>query len=291
MVTKQKCKGGGDTLPNGNCTNLGPDNLPVQCVGQWATDKHFYLQKYVEATRAVRARYLEPEGARPAGGAAFVDLFAGPGRARVRETGEIIDGSPLVALGHDEAPFTHVILCELLEVNAQTLTQRTAQHRHRTSIIVGDCNEVIDEVIAKIPPHGLNIALVDPFNLQPLCFDTLARLASVKRMDLVVHFPTNTIKRSLHADGTKALLDRFLGTTSWRDLVTLPDEVVRLIEVLREQLGSLGYGTDAVRALPVRNTQNVVMYHLVFASKHDRGDKIWNSIARGSPSGQRSFGF
>src|SRR5687768_5579403 len=98
------CEQGGETKDNGNCTAPAPDDhLPVQCVGSWAKDKHYYLERYIDATRAVRAKYLRPAGSRPAGGAAFVDLFAGPGRCRLRESGQIINGSPLIALANAKA--------------------------------------------------------------------------------------------------------------------------------------------------------------------------------------------
>jgi hypothetical protein len=84
MSSRSGCKDGGETLENGNCTNPGPDGLAVQCVGQWAADKYYYLRQYIAATKAVRGGFIAPKGN---GGAAFIDLFAGPGRVRVRDTG------------------------------------------------------------------------------------------------------------------------------------------------------------------------------------------------------------
>ncbi len=43
--------------------------------------------------------------------------------------------------------------------------------------------------------------------------------------------------------------------------------------------------------MPIKNDKNNVLYHLVLASKHDRGDQIWQSITRTDGKGQRSFGF
>ena len=99
------------------------DGLPVLEVGPWSAEKHDYLRRYISATRAARARFLPPAGP---GGAAFIDLFAGPGRARVRGREEIIDGSPLIAAHHAEARFTHILLCELDAAHAAALRQRLA---------------------------------------------------------------------------------------------------------------------------------------------------------------------
>jgi three-Cys-motif partner protein len=174
VSTKSKCKAGGPTLDNGNCTNPGPDGLPVQCVGIWATDKHHYLRQYIAATKGVRAKYLEPQGH---GGAAFIDIFAGPGMVRVRDTGDIHPGSPLVALQHREAPFSKLVFADQDAANVAALQARTASDTTRVKIIPGDSNANIDQIASDIPKYGLNIALVDPFGLSALKFCTAPRCA------------------------------------------------------------------------------------------------------------------
>jgi three-Cys-motif partner protein len=225
------------------------------------------------------------------GGAAFIDLFAGPGRARIRETGEFIDGSPLIALQHPDAPFTRTILCDVDSENVRSLAARAAPFGDRALIVEGDCNEKIDEVARAIPGHGLNLALVDPFRVRDLHFETIRRLAGFARMDILLHFPTNAIKRNLHEPKFHDQVDRFFGTTTWRGRITEASDVVQLIDVLREQLQPLGYTDVKLNSMPIKNDKNNVLYHLVFASKHDRGDQIWQSITRTDGKGQRSFGF
>lgn len=289
MTTKSACKEGGETLANGNCTKPAPDGLPAQCVGQWAADKHYYLQQYIEATRAVRAGYLPPKGH---GGAAFIDLFAGPGVVRIRESGEIRDGSPMVAFRHAEAPFSQLVLCDVSPENVGALRGRTTSQPSRVTVVEGDCNECIDQVVAAVPVHGLNIALIDPFGLRTLKFTALKRLAVFKRMDLVVHFPTADIKRNLgQNENTKRWLDEALGTTEWSTKITSSTDVAALIDVFKRQLGTLGYQSQHVRSEPIRNNQNATLYYLVYASKSDRGDKIWQSITKNKPSGQKGWGF
>lgn len=129
----KSCRYGGPTKDNGNCTEPDEDGLPVQCVGAWTRDKHDILRRYVAATRATRAKYLPPNP----GGAAFIDLFAGPGRARVRGTKEVIDGSPLIAMGHVEHPFGKLVLCEADPENVAALRRRTASNGDRVIVEPG----------------------------------------------------------------------------------------------------------------------------------------------------------
>lgn len=284
-----ECKHGGLTLDNGNCTiPASDDELPVQCVGNWVPDdKHHYLKRYIEATRAVRAKFLVPSQGRPAGGAAFIDLFAGPGKCRVRETGEIIPGSPMLALMHEGAPFTKVIACDIDDENVSSLSLRTAGYRGRSLILKGDCNEIIDDVVRAVPPFGLNIALIDPFGLDALKFETIRKLAAVRRMDLIIHFPTMDMKRNF--DRNQDSVRTFVGAEAGKTLVTAPRDVPGMIQQLRSNLEPLGYTGDQVRSMAVKNSRKATLYHLVFVSKDARGNAIWQSITKTDSRGQRSL--
>lgn len=285
--TPKECRFGGKTRRNGNCELPAPDGLPAQCVGAWAEDKNYFLRKYIDATRSVRAGFIQPKGK---GGAAFIDLFAGPGKKRLRETGKVIDGSPLIALQHEASPFSRVIACDIDSENASALGKRLDSFGSRSVVIEGDCNLRIDDAMKEVPFYGLNLALVDPFGLKALKFNSIRRLASARRMDLIIHFPTGDIKRNLVQDGKTAhWLDEALGTETWRDRLQNKTYVKTLVDILTEQLRSLGYSGKQVGAQPIKNNEGVTLYHLVYASKHERGDKIWATILKNQPTGQTSF--
>jgi three-Cys-motif partner protein len=284
-----RCVAGGETTPNGNCTIVDPaDGVAVQCVGGWAKDKHDYLDRYIKATRAVRAQFLNAGRTQTAGGAAFIDLFAGPGRARIFSNGLLIDGSPLIALKHESAPFSRVILCDTDAENISALRKRTEAHAQRVTIVDGDCRKNIDKIIALIPPYGLNLTLYDPFSLDSLSFPTLEKLASFQRMDLIVHFPTMDAKRN-HAKGALKKLENATGSTDMASVVRKPSDTMKAIQKLRMNLGKLGYTGYDTTSIPIKNTSNATLYHLAYFSKSEKGDDIWNSIACTTAAGQRSL--
>ncbi len=278
-----RCEDGcpADSRPaNFNCLDADPaDGLVVQCVGEWEREKHDPLERYIEASAGPRSKFLRPRPGVVSGGAAFIDLYAGPGRARVRSSGSIVDGSPLIALKHGKAPFTKVILCDIDPVNADALRRRVAPYGPRAVVIEGDCHANIDRIVAEIPRAGLNIALVDPFSLGQHDFDTIARLARIDRMDMLIHFPTMDAKRNW-GQGSELRLTKALGTDAWRGKVRRPREVTRAIDTLRERLKEFGYTGNNVRSVEVTNSTGGVLYHLVYVSKHELGDKIWDSIAK-----------
>ncbi len=277
-MARGTCHCGQRQKANGNCPVCREDGLALQCIGPWSLEKHDYLRRYIEATHAVRARFKR-------GGAAFIDVFAGPGRAKRTDTGQIVDGSPLIAACHARAPFSHLVFGESDQENIVALQGRTTRFQPRVHVVEGDSIQGIQSIIAKIPPHGLNLALVDPFGPAGLRWIMLEALARVQRMDLIVHFPTVGARRNeAHVD-----FDAMVGSNSWRNK---PGGLLQqLVACLKENLRKLDYKKGDVRDVPVKNNQGGVLYHLIFATKNPLGEKIWKSIVRTDASGQRGFGW
>ena len=121
----------------------------------------------------------------------YIDLFSGAGRAKLRESGKIVDGSPLVALGIDD-PFDRYIFCEENATNMDALSKRVTAHYPGmdTHFVHGDANYSVDKILSLIPQHSANFKVlafcfVDPFKIDNLKFETLRRL-SAKYMDFLV---------------------------------------------------------------------------------------------------------
>ncbi len=283
------CRFRGRRGPNGNCETRESDGYPAQGVGAWSTEKHDWLRRFIDATWAAREMYV-PVGARKAG-AAYIDLFAGPGRIRVANDPDAHDGSPLISLAHAKAPFSRVVLCDTEQENCEALHWRTRANADRTTIINGDCNDEIGQIAACVPRAGLNLAFIDPFGPKALRWSTLAILGEFQRMDLLVNFPTGFIKRNFHTPSFRDQLTAILGNDSWRSTVRSAEDVPKLIELLRGQLATIGYIADPSRSFPSVNSTNATMFHLLFFSKNALGAKIWKSLATNLPSGQKEFGF
>jgi len=76
----------------------------------------------IDTMRRVIADRVAAEPAEP--GFTFVDLFAGPGRCRVRPAGDFVDGSPLMA---QSKGFTHAFHVDLSAQCVDALRQRLAK--------------------------------------------------------------------------------------------------------------------------------------------------------------------
>lgn len=281
MPKKSQCR-----KANGNCTYAcdPEDTLPVQCVGAWAEEKHDYIRRYIVAASGPASKFPER---------CYIDLFAGPGRAYIRKLDRFIDGTPAIAAKQEKVPFTRLIFCDKDRENAQALRARFHSDQ-RVRVVEGDCNKKIDEIVRHIPPRALSLALIDPFGAKVMSFDTIARLARFERMDLIVHFPTNAIKRNLEETPNYARhVDRLLGTDAWQAYVNDAKTVVHLMAMMKDRLAELGYvrGDDRLGVPAFKNDEGGILYHLFFVSKNKRGDAIWNSLLRTSPSGQKRLPF
>lgn len=283
VMTSLDCARCGRRTPHGNCPQPLADRHVVQCVGVWAEhQKHSYLRAFIEATREARRKFKT---------SGFIDLFAGPGKVRLRDTGEVCDGSPLLALNHEAVPFTHAVLCDLAAENVAALRHRTAQYRQHIEILHGDSNARIYDLVALLP-RGLNLALVDPFGLGPLHFKTIETLAQAEKLDLFVNFPTSDLRRNqaLYLDSSNPVVARAIGVSDWRERLGTGDIAIQAANMFVDSLTKLGYTGAQNRMIKVARSGSE-LYRIIFASKHQLADKIWSSITRNTPSGQRGFGF
>ena len=152
------------------------DGFLREIVGPWVKDKHTHLAHYVGISRAVRRKFLGSGNA----GATFIDLYAGPGRARIRDETEVIHGSPLVAW-HEavdgEAAFTQVHVADADSRCKEAVEARLKRVNAPVLAETGPAIETLDRVIEKLDPFALHFAFLDPYNLEDLPFEIIRKLA------------------------------------------------------------------------------------------------------------------
>ncbi len=282
--------------PAGICTvQKATDGFNIRCVGKWAKEKYYYIGKYLEIfSIAMKDKW----------DLCYIDLFAGCGKCRVRETGEEIDGSALIALKL-KYPFKKYFLVDLNPNALYALRERIKGSlvENRVSLKEGDCNEKVNEIIKEIPQRGcLCLSLIDPTGLH-IKFETIKTLTQNRRMDLIITFPEGmAIKRNLDQflKQDDSLLDGFMGDKNWRKLYE--DELSgldihyrrkRFIDLYREKLKGIGYkeikSTDEI--LIKSSEKKLPLYYLLFASKSTLGLKFWSKVREIEPSGQQRIKF
>ena len=225
----------------------------------------------------------------------YVELFSGPGRCVIKESGEEVDGSPILA-AKSKAKFTNYFLADISPDHLKTLEQRIAGLglRDRASLLYypGDADTIVGKLTADLPEARttLGLGVCDPWGWD-FSFETLANLTEGRRLDLIINFPTVFIKRNWRRELPQ--LDRFMNGKDYRQAfesaMTREDPGITptrvLLDAYEKELKSIDY--KYVRdQVGVKNSTGLPLYHLIFASKHERGSEFWDKVTKRQESGQ-----
>jgi three-Cys-motif partner protein len=262
-------------------TDFTEDGLPCAEIKEHTRGKLQMLGYYLEiVAKAMSEKYANLY---------YIDLYAGSGRGRMKRTGEILEGSPLIAC-RTVPRFTKLIFCEERANLAAVLRTRIDREFSflATRVIPRSCSDAIDEVLRELPPslHGfLAVCFVDPFNLG-IRLKTIRKLAHLK-----IDFVTLLADRmaglrnvgQLTAPGND-VVENLLDDPHWREhwAVALGDGERFDRFVLREfteAMGRMGFKSGTPDRVNVTN-KNVGLYRLVLFSKDSLALEFWDSTAK-----------
>jgi three-Cys-motif partner protein len=263
-------------------------------VGFWAKEKLYYLERYMEVFNASMKDKWPKR--------AYIELFAGPGFGIVRNSGQIIKGSPLLAI-EQAVPFGHYVFVDINTDALSALEKRAKRLKAGADIrfMPRDCNTTTDEIRTSIDNSYLILTFVDPTSMQAK-FSTIQNLTQGLRMDLIINFPLQAINRSYTyaLQGYDQKYDDFFGTNEWRSILTGSSDFrsigVKLLDLYKNRLRSIGYGqindladnqSSEFGDILVRGPKNIPLYYLVFAGKHKIAYKFWDEIQKIRANSQR----
>lgn len=262
------------------------DGLTREIVGRWCQEKHLRLRHYVDITHATRRQYT-------ANSPAYIDLYCGTGRARIRDTEEVVDGSSIVAVSEASKRnnFSQVHIADQNTRNLDVCRQRLEFIKSpdlRT--YKGDAIDTAKEVVKNLNPWGLHLAFLDPYSLGALPFEVIQELGKLKRMDLIMHISEMDLQRNIIGKNEVHKLDAF--APGWRMSVDIsqPQPVVKnqVLQHWKGLFSALDY-TVSDNIERVRGGKNQPLYWLVFASRHNKADEFWKHISNVSPQGRLDF--
>ncbi len=173
---------------------LGDDGLVVEKVGAWAKTKHKLLTDYIQASGGARSNYHIRSGA------AYIDVFCGPGRLLIRDTKDYIDGSSVAAYKRgltSPAPFSSI---EISDWDEELLGATHARLCSLTAPVVatpGPAVEAMDRIVQRVHRGGLHFAFLDPHNLGALSFELFKILKKLEHIDILVHISIADLQRNV----------------------------------------------------------------------------------------------
>jgi three-Cys-motif partner protein len=275
-----------------------PDGLPTwEEAGRWTRDKLYFWKRYIDIT--TKAMCGE-RGARAfPDGVVYVDFFGGAGVCSIKgHPDRRFPGSAIIA-AHAPKPFAKIIACEKDKSRAEACRVRLGNTSvaDRCEVLEGDCNELVGQLVSKIPRRALTLAFIDPKGLD-VQFSTVTTLSNNARVDFVVLFADaldiNRNAEHVYRSDPRSKLDQFLGPDSnWReelDNLENPDHVTRrrlFAEIYQRQLKRLlGFEFSNEKVMTCKGRP---LYRLVYASKSDLGLKFWKDALKEDSDGQREL--
>jgi three-Cys-motif partner protein len=266
----------------------GDDGMLAENVGPWAKTKHKILTDYVQASGPARRKYIGT-------GAAYIDVFCGPGRSKIRTNGQFIDGSAVAAFKQGKqssAPFTSI---EISDASAKLLAaaeKRLSLVGAPVQIADGPAIGAIKEIVGRINRHGLHFAFLDPHNLGTLSFALFEAIAKLKHVDVLVHVSVADLQRNAdrYTSEDYDQFDEF--APGWRKLIgtDMNQQALRgeLLKYWSSQVEALGL-PRAKHCELITGARSQRLYWLIFLARHSLAHRLWSAISSDAKSPSFDF--
>jgi three-Cys-motif partner protein len=229
----------------------------------------------------------------------YIDAFSGAGVHVSKRTGEQIEGSPARAL-KVSPPFDHFYFIDMDADKTKYLAE-LCKDRTDVTIHTGDATQYLTQrLLPTIRYENFNraLCLLDPYGLH-LDWEVMLQAGRSRAVDMFLNFPVmdmnrNAIWRSpdkVPQDGIERMT-RFWGDESWKqaayaesrqqNLFSRPDLVKQgndaIVRSFRDRLKNVAGFSVVPEPLPMKNSNNAVVYYLFFGSQKPVAQKIIDDI-------------
>jgi three-Cys-motif partner protein len=256
---------------------MGDDGLLVEQVGNWVIDKHKILADYIQASGAARRKFLK-------NGTAFIDVFSGPGRSKLRDTRTFVDGSSIVAFKQGKKSLAAFSSIEISDARDDLLQAADTRLRRLEAPVVptqGPAIVAMQRIVTELNPYGLHFAFFDPHNLGALSFSLFEHLVPLRHIDVLVHVSLLDLRRNVDRYSTEEYeqFDDF--APGWREQINVDQNQ----KALRAAI--IKYWSSKVEALGLPRAEHCEiitgdhgqhLYWLMLLSKSDFAHKLWREI-------------
>ncbi|MER3499435.1 MAG: hypothetical protein C4308_12785 [Chitinophagaceae bacterium] len=228
----------------------------------------------------------------------YIDLFAGAGFAKIKETGRILKSSALIALSTSHK-FDKYILCEEDEGKLFALKTRIERDFPNVNVeyVLGDSNKNVNKIISLIPRENcLRFCFVDPFSLN-LRFETIERLSRVGKIDFLILLALLMDANrnfSFYMQKNSKKIEEFIKDPNWRKPFETgelgPKDFIRYLSDKYDfNMKNLGYVKPVEKHLVKIEDKNIPLYYLAFYSKNPRGNDFFQKVEKPISPQQKLF--
>lgn len=261
-------------------------------IGYWSELKLEIVEKYGTA-------YTTAFGNQKGLKKFYIDAFSGAGVHLSKRTGGQVEGSPARAL-KVLPPFDHFYFIDMDEDKTKHLATLCA-NRTDVDIHTGDSTLYLTQKLLptiRYENYNRALCLLDPYGLH-LDWDVMLQAGQSRAIDMFLNFPVMDMNRNAiwrnpgeAPIGGIERMNRFWGDDSWKqiaytespqqNLFSAPDLIKQnndaVVTGFRDRLKSVAGFAVVPEPLPMKNSNNAVVYYLFFASQKPVAQKIINDI-------------
>lgn len=236
--------------------------------------KHFFLERYLEAV-AFHIGYAHREFV-------YVDCFSGPWQAADEA---LADTSIRIAL--DKLNYVRdglakrqrnanirAIFVEKDPTAYRTLQSALDQYRGtiKTTALPGTFEDNINAILREVG-KAFAFFFIDPKGWSGFTMEHITPVLRHPRGEVMVNFMHDFINRFINFPDTanEQSLDRFFGTTIWRDIRSASDREAASLECYKAQLRTVGNFTYVTSTRILKPLSDRAYFHLVYATRSPQG--------------------
>lgn len=270
-------------------------NFQFDEIGEWSEIKLEIIEKYGAAyTKA----FSNAPGRRLK--KFYIDGFSGAGLHISKGTGQQVEGSPARVL-KTTPPFDRYYFIDMNPQKTAHLAKLCAG-RSDVEIHTGDCSPYLTKTLLPTidyQKYNRALCLLDPYGLH-LDWEVMAQAGKSKAIDIFLNFPVMDMNRNaIWRNADKAPKDgvermnRFWGDDTWRkaayvdsgqtNLFSNEPELLKqgndaIVKAFQKRLRDVAGFQFVPDPLPMRNSNNAVVYYLFFASQKPVAKNIIEDI-------------
>ncbi|MBU4563259.1 MAG: three-Cys-motif partner protein TcmP [Desulfarculus sp.] len=255
-------------------------------IGDWSQVKLEIIKEYAEFYTGLLNKFKLFH--------VYIDAFAGGGKHVLRETGEVISGSPENALKL-EPRFKEY---HFIDLNPQKIESLKSISRNYNNVHIyhNDCNKVLlDEIFPelKYEKYMRALCILDPYGID-IDWSVLREAGKKGIIDVFINFSIMDMNRNVLRDvlekSDQKQIDRFnkfWGDTSWQkmaytgqgnlfageDRIKTADNQA-IVEAYRTRLKEVAGFKYVATPVPMVNKIDKVVYYLLFASQKQVANKL-----------------
>ncbi len=226
----------------------------------------------------------------------YIDGYAGSAHHFLKTSGDLVEGSPLIAL-NTTPPFHEYHFIDSDTGRAAEL-RKEAGDRPDVFTYSEDCNTVLLSKVFPRADYGQYkraLCLLDPYNID-LTWQVIETAGKARSVEIFMNFMIMDINRNaMRRDPEKSVvvkmeqMTRLWGDETWKDagydqvqtlFEPVPQKVSneRFAEAFRQRLQKKAGFKFVPPPMPMKTKNNSVIYYLYFASQKEAGMDIVNDI-------------